>query len=542
MKKLVLAAILSLVHSSTILAQPSTDGDVAPHLPWSLLAPYVEPPFDAIEGEQTKQHRVGLEGFHAIPKLQESTSLVATAIGNIAVVEDDGTLVKPANLFDLNQKTLRFTPMADGAFTIKVESLRWTNDVGDRLVFARQSEISSHEITLSNLEIPFAGQTWDAITVNSTGTITFGWPEEEVRRPRFISFDEFGHVLASGSRPMIAAFWHRAWSGFPNEFFFKQGSAHVTVTWRVAQRFRTGVENEFQATLHRSGEILLSYKSMETLEGVVGVFPGAQPIQPSVLSEIHDPMDDSLPPYLDILSVTAEQADDVNVRFTFTLRGPLPEPRHVIFYRIYIDLDPASAATTGRLGDIECSASVSPSHGRWVGEHCAGPASLLIDDKRVSILVPLSALETAPSFSWSADAKEFSGSEGFDFIGVSSAFPENFQGSEEVDFSSYTSERAIGRVVFEAFHHPLLQGFPMRRRSVDATTELMKAFYRSFVDAYDFAVLLTTFEYDGGHPTGAIAFGPLNDRVKGIGRRGLRSGFVDFGSLGRLQGGHTRRG
>src|ERR1017187_10046963 len=41
-----------------------------------------------------------------------------TDVGNIAIIQDDGTLITPINLFDLANHSLLFTPAASGGYTV----------------------------------------------------------------------------------------------------------------------------------------------------------------------------------------------------------------------------------------------------------------------------------------------------------------------------------------------------------------------------------------------------------------------------------------
>src|SRR5690242_16028688 len=47
---------------------------------------------------------------------------VFTDVGNIAVMEDDGTLVLPPNAFDLDTKSILFTRNSDGTYQVKASS------------------------------------------------------------------------------------------------------------------------------------------------------------------------------------------------------------------------------------------------------------------------------------------------------------------------------------------------------------------------------------------------------------------------------------
>src|SRR6476659_2233215 len=79
-----------------------------------------------------------------------------SAIGNLIHLELDSGAVTPARLFDLDHRTLRFTP--DGAgYRVENVSLVWDADFGPPLTESRA--------TLKNFTFPFSGKTWDGFNV-----------------------------------------------------------------------------------------------------------------------------------------------------------------------------------------------------------------------------------------------------------------------------------------------------------------------------------------------------------------------------------------
>src|SRR5262249_44894926 len=89
--------------------------------------------------------------------------------GNLIVLElNDGALGK-ANLFDLNGRTLRFTP--DGTkYRIENLPLQWDSDFGP--------ELKGTEVPLNHFEFPFSGKRWKSFLVGSTGSLSFGGGQE----------------------------------------------------------------------------------------------------------------------------------------------------------------------------------------------------------------------------------------------------------------------------------------------------------------------------------------------------------------------------
>ena len=87
-----------------------------------------------------------------------------TTIGNLIHLELDSGAVAPERLFDLDHRTLRFTP--DGAgYRIENVPLVWEADFGP--------SVTAGAATLKNFSFPFSGKNWDTLNV-ATGSITFG--------------------------------------------------------------------------------------------------------------------------------------------------------------------------------------------------------------------------------------------------------------------------------------------------------------------------------------------------------------------------------
>src|SRR5215471_14254080 len=87
-----------------------------------------------------------------------------TTIGNLIHLELDSGAIAPERLFDLDHRTLRFTP--DGAgYRVENVALVWDADFGPGL--------PGSAAPLTRFKFPFSGKTWDTLNV-ATGSITFG--------------------------------------------------------------------------------------------------------------------------------------------------------------------------------------------------------------------------------------------------------------------------------------------------------------------------------------------------------------------------------
>ncbi len=498
----------------------------------------IPPPPEAFEelGYRFRQPDLGVR-----PLREEApaATVTVTGIGNVAVIQDDGSLVGHQNLFDLDQSTLRFAPRPEGGYFVEKIPLVWDDDPGTAISYVPQFSIGSREVQFDSISFPFGGMSWNALFINSTGSITFGYNESQEGRPEVPIFDDFAEILSASGTLMIAPLWHRFSPFDPSQTFFKEMQDRVVVTWDVTEEFnfdsafsRSANENRLQAVLLSSGEILLSYNGISTLDGVTGVFPGITPINPPlILSTNQDPQDLETPAHLDILNARVEQVDALNLRFTYDLRGVVPAPHEGLTYRFFIDIDPPFLAGGTNFNAADCDVTVFGSPSGWKANHCLGETLLVVQNNQVSGLLPLNTIGFPQQFKWFGDAVDFSSSAeccNFDVIPTVVASPTDFGGDREISFTASLPRIVRSGAIFESFHYPVL---------LASSESLASLFYQTFPDSFDFLVLLTSMRFDQ-QLAGASAFGARNNSISGIGLEfDETAGFG--GSAGRLQYGQN---
>ncbi len=249
--------------------------------------------------------------------------------GDLIVMElNDGALGK-ANLFDLVGHTLHFVPEGS-RYRVESEALQWDQDFGN--------ELSGAEVTLHQFAFPFSGKPWSSFQVGTTGSISFGRPENDSRPgPRGQSdggvsigrFDQLAEAAGTliSSAPAICVFFKPRTSG---PHYVKELPDRVIITWDLTEPFGNIQDftwfktvNRFQAVLHRDGSIEMSYKELAAKDAIVGVYPvlsGAEKPLATITADPH-PL---LPPHLDVQKVKLSIVDAVVLRVTFETRGPVP--------------------------------------------------------------------------------------------------------------------------------------------------------------------------------------------------------------------------
>ena len=104
-------------------------------------------------------------------------------VKDVWVTADNQILVELApdeanrpNLFDLDGRTLVFTPDGSGGYSRRVGALEWEEEIGEEvrgLVYHDPNPV----IRLESFDFPFAGQRWDSLYLGPpVGVMTFGAP------------------------------------------------------------------------------------------------------------------------------------------------------------------------------------------------------------------------------------------------------------------------------------------------------------------------------------------------------------------------------
>ncbi len=224
-------------------------------------------------------------GTFAADTPTNSIKEVSTTVRNQILVELRPGDTTPANLFDLNAKTLVFTPDGGGQYSREITALQWEEDIGMPVG-------DGDRISLENFDFDFAGQRWDAFFVNSHGVVTFGGP---LREPWW-----GGEPLREIANRFITAptisplFWPVVRWNVVNVVKWAYNASLLNVAhWpdRVVVTWITTYSNYWvhdvpperparvQAVLRADGKIVFSYVDVSFDHGIVGVFPdsGTQP-------------------------------------------------------------------------------------------------------------------------------------------------------------------------------------------------------------------------------------------------------------------------
>jgi len=438
--------------------------------------------------------------------------------GDLVIVWNDNLIIRelganelvPGSLFDLEGKTLRFTPEGPG-FRGQSVPFQWDPDFGSALTApgSDSAESGSVEVFLTNFDFPFSGISWDSFFVNLYGHITFTGPQEgffDGGPTIFVPMRNYGEVMIANA-PIVSPFF-RPFSPSIDSLtaYAKELPDRIVITWEVRERdtfvrAAPGV-NRFQAVLYNTGDIDFSYESIAVRDGVVGVFGigAAQEI-----AAIEDPNDANLPPYLDIVNVAVFLVGN-HLRFDLTFRGDvIPEGDPAVEgvdYRIHVDLDGPFADEIDPedfnggvfwriLGSPELTYDT---FGRGVSPE------VVINGNTISLTAELDALDGRTSFAFFILATKDGPFDETNPIRVD--LPTD---PFERDLSDISNAAPARKVIYEEFYYP----------DIPARTALICSVIETFGDEFDFVALYTDFRIDRTRPTSR--FERINIDVTGLG-------------------------
>jgi hypothetical protein len=214
----------------------------------------------------------------------KSLGTISTQGKLIVLTLNEGALGK-ANLFDLDHRTLRFTPEGSG-YRVERLPLQWDAEFGPAM--------SGSEAGLKNFAFPFSGKTWNTFSVGVTGSMTFGEPTANARRPNpqsagdsrnrggGLAVDRFAELAEAGPElintvPAISVFFKPRMYGTR---YLKELADRAVITWSLTEPVGgiqdmswTPTVNRFQAVLRKDGTIELSYNDVHAQDAIVGVYP-----------------------------------------------------------------------------------------------------------------------------------------------------------------------------------------------------------------------------------------------------------------------------
>ena len=198
-------------------------------------------------------------------RLLEKAAPTLTQEGQVAILNDNGTVTRPANPFDLQGKSIQFFRRPKGMSAVR-SALGFKQLIGDQLDLGDDDSI---EVQFPNgFEFAFGDQVYTSAFVNSNGSVTFGEAD------RFLFFGGLLELLIGPPRiaPLLMDLDPSAAEG--------EGGVYVNflphrmrVTWLEVPEYDSQNSNTVQVTLFDTGRINIVYGEVDALEPTVGVQP-----------------------------------------------------------------------------------------------------------------------------------------------------------------------------------------------------------------------------------------------------------------------------
>ena len=427
----------------------------------------------------------------------------AQAGAAVTIVPAGNLLFKRANRFDLDGKTVTFTPVG-ADYKVTVGGLSWDTPGSSGKVLGYHGE----HVTI-NLPFPFsfAGQTWTRMYANASGNISFhrserdNWPERDPWADGTVR--EMAAAIDARSAAELELMIAALWALYENAtVFVDSSSAGVTVTWRGGRRADGHVplgENEFQARLRPSGVVEFAYRKVPEQDGIVGLFYGGD-AQGATLDVLTDAVSDVSHGMLDI--VQAELVDNGSTliaRIEFADDIPQVVPRSHISYELQLTFRHSDCSVGVKVDQ----AGREPYARFWCGETAVGAR---VHDNVVEVAVSKTLLDGSPDLSWRVSAIWWD--EGHDGTETQSIKVPDL----DRDLSTLAAAQVTGNV-FEVFHYPV---FARRER-------VFSHIYQHAPANAEIGVSFTDFRADDLYNVGA-GTGPINTTAQGIGRDRAQDG------------------
>ncbi|HKT23464.1 MAG TPA: hypothetical protein VJR04_02605, partial [Terriglobales bacterium] len=450
--------------------------------------------------------------------------------GNLIVLELDDGVLGQEHLFDINGRTLRFSPSANG-YRVENLPLEWDSDFGN--------EISEAEVTLHKFQFPFAGAQWSSFSAGANGSIRFGEPQREgegarrglpgsgsfrfggVSLARFEQLSEAPGTLIN-SVSGICVFLKLRMSG---KGYVKELDDRVLVTWDLTEPWGniqdftwTKTVNQFQAALFRDGTIKMSYKELAAKDGVVGVFPIVTNAAEKTIATLTNKQRSGAPGYLDLRKVTAANVGGTFLKINLNTSAAVLKDGDSnlpgIGYRVHFKPHGRSAAEDSEKSDVVWAVrgfAPRQRNGGGTSRYVAfGPGlsrEVKTSGNNISIqgILP-PALRDVAQVDVSAEA--FAAGDSSTPASHVAAAPLKLSSirSPEVEFSKLKQGDGPYPIVYESFHYYAL---PNAR---DLTCSLIK----TLGDKFDFLAYYSDFRVDN-QEAGTPSNGPRGGNVTGIG-------------------------
>ena len=484
------------------------------------------------------QAQYGQEQGHSIGTVTKRGNLIVLTL-------DEGVLGK-ANLFNLDHRTLRFTPDGTG-YRVENVPLQWDSDFG--------SEMTGSQATLKNFSFPFSGKSWDSFSVGMTGSMTFGQPASGGQRGPGggnrgggISVERFAELREAAPQlintvPAISVFFKPRLSG---KRYLKELGDSAVITWDLTEPVGgvqdmawTPTVNRFQTVLRKDGTIEFSYNQVHAQDAIVGVYPMVTGGTETEIATVPGEASTTAAPNLAIKSVKLTAVGGLLLKATIETRGPVlaeSDPGMAgISYRVCLSRKrPVEDCTQNAHADIQWTIlglhrrREGSGGGRYVAFGTGVTPKVTVDGSTISVegTLPEGYKAGEPLFVYAA--AQTPGTPGATVDRVAPhAVKLTGLANPAVDFATVKKQDGPFPVAYEAFH------YLKPTRAMDLSCSVIKA----LGDNFDMLAYYSDFRIDnpeaGTSSDGPLGGGPTGGEVTGIGAK--QENMAGYCTKGRFQ-------
>lgn len=211
--------------------------------------------FDALWTHEARRRQTSPQAF--------SAQASGADVGEIAVIQDNGDIILPANAFDVVGTGLTFAPNAAGGYDVRRGDAAFQKDLGTRLTLG---DDDTSEVPAA-FNVSFFGKSHASAFVNSDGNVTFN-EGDTASTERDIS------RFLTGA-PRVAVSFADLDPSAGGGVFVNAQSDTFTVTWCKVPGFDDPATLTAQAVIARDGTITIRVATGTTRkDAIVGVSPG----------------------------------------------------------------------------------------------------------------------------------------------------------------------------------------------------------------------------------------------------------------------------
>ncbi len=225
------------------------------------------------------------------------SSMAGIGAEDIALAEDDGTIVISANGFDLKKSSILFTPEGDG-YRLSRADVGFSRDFGSRLgyFFGLDNQLGDgdngyRDVTLLEAPFPFFGVSYDRIFVGTNGYITFLQGDTTAR---------ISPTMLAGNLPRIAPLWADLEVVTSGDIYYNRLEGCHLITWDGAGQPSGGGISTFQAVLYDDGRIAFAYRKVKAQAALAGISPGGFAAEPQRVDLSNPPAETIRGPFFEV--------------------------------------------------------------------------------------------------------------------------------------------------------------------------------------------------------------------------------------------------